>query len=242
MNEISNIHAFEDKDFLRAVVRASGAVAVAGAVLGIALFGFCGVPCELFAGAGAGGGAAAGRGVSAVAWLLGVAAASVAAFALHEGVHAVFFKLFAPAGARVTFGANWQTAMIYACAEGIVYTRRQYLAVTIAPTVLVTALLAAVGVAGGYCFACYLVAVLHLTGCTGDWAYCVRILRDRRITHCEDTSWGVRFLGKDEPGDKIEVETGVVGENKPEGGAWDSRAAKDELDDGAKAGPEERCR
>lgn len=204
MNEISNIHAFEDEAFLHAVVRASGAVAVAGVVLGIVLFGFCGVPCELSAGAGD----------SVLAWLLCVAAASVAVFALHEGVHAVFFKLFAPAGARVTFGANWQMAMIYACAEGIVYTRRQYLVVTVAPTVLVTALLAAVGVAGGHSLACYLIAVLHLTGCTGDWAYCVRILRDRRITHCEDTSWGVRFLGEDGLEDKAEDRAG----NKSEDG------------------------
>ena len=182
MKEISNIHAFEDEWFLRRVLRWSGAVAVAGVALGIVLFGFCGVPVELFDGG------------SVLVWLLGLAAASVAAFALHEGVHAVFFKLFAPAGARVTFGANWDTAMIYACAEGIVYTRGQYLAVSIAPTVLVTALLACVGVAGGYALACYLVAVLHLTGCTGDWAYCARILGDRCIRHCEDTSWGVRFL------------------------------------------------
>ena len=47
----------------------------------------------------------------------------MASFAVHELVHAVFFKLLAPAGAHVTFGANRETAMIYACAEGVVYSR-----------------------------------------------------------------------------------------------------------------------
>ena len=224
MKEISNIHAFEDEDFLHAIVRVSGFVAVVGLVLGVVLFGLAGLPCEFSGGAGgAAGGTAgvagaavtgaaagvaakaggvitavggAGGAVSPVVWLLCVAAACVAAFALHEGVHAVFFKLFAPRGSRVTFGANWQCAMIYACAEGIVYTRRQYLIVSLAPTVLVTALLVAIGWAGGYTLACYVVAVVHLTGCTGDWFYSWRILRDRRILACEDTSWGVRFLGE----------------------------------------------
>ena len=225
MKEISNIHAFEDEDFLHAVVRVSGVVAVAGLVLGVALFGFAGVGCE-FLGGGAGGAAAgtaagagmvasgaaagaaakaggvitaaggAGGAVSPVVWLLCTVAACIAAFALHEGVHAVFFKLFAPRGSRVTFGANWETAMVYACAEGIVYTRRQYLMVSLAPTVFVTALLAAIGWAGGYALACYVVAVIHLTGCAGDWVYSWRIFRDRRIRACEDTSWGVRFLGE----------------------------------------------
>lgn len=220
MREISNIHAFEDEDFLHAVVRVSGVVAVAGLVLGVALFGFAGVDCEFSAGgagaartgaaatgAAAGAGAAstaggvitasggAGGAVSPVVWLLCTLVACVAAFALHEGVHAVFFKLFAPRGSRVTFGANWETAMVYACAEGIVYTRRQYLTVSLAPTVLVTALLAAIGAAGGYALACYVIAVLHLTGCAGDWVYSWRILRDHRIRACKDTSWGVSFLG-----------------------------------------------
>ena len=216
MKEISNIHAFEDEDFLHAVVRVSGVVAVAGLVLGVALFGFAGVGCEFSGGAAGAGaasaaatGAAAGAGgaitaaggaggaVSPVVWLLCTVAACVATFALHEGVHAVFFKLFAPRGSRVTFGANWECAMVYACAEGIVYTRRQYLAVSLAPTVLVTALLAAIGWAGGYALACYVVAVIHLTGCAGDWVYSWRILRDRRIRACEDTSWGVKFLGEE---------------------------------------------
>lgn len=184
MVEISNIHAFEDEDFLRVVVRSSAVVAVLSIVAGVLLFGFAGLSCEI------------SDGSSPVAWLLCVAAASVAVFALHEGVHAFFFKLFAPAGARVSFGANWECAMIYACAAGIVYSRRQYLMVLLAPTVLVTTFCLAMGLAGAYPLACFVIAAIHVSGCTGDWVYCARILRDRRILACEDTDWGVRFLGE----------------------------------------------
>ena len=114
---------------------------------------------------------------------------------MHELVHGVFFKLLALASAHVTFGANRETCMIYACAEGIVYSRRRYMAVCLAPTVVVTAAFALGFAFSGYPLLCYLAAGLHLSGCTGDWYYVRTILRDRRIAACEDTSFGVRFFG-----------------------------------------------
>lgn len=106
-----------------------------------------------------------------------------------------FFKLLAPAGAKVTFGANRETAMIYACAEGVVYSHRRYMAVCLAPTVVVTTAFALGFAFSGYPLLCYLAAGLHLSGCVGDWYYVRTILRDRRIVACEDTSFGVRFFG-----------------------------------------------
>jgi hypothetical protein len=111
-------------------------------------------------------------------------------------VHAVFFKLFAPAGARVTFGANLETCMIYACAEGVVYSRRQYIVICLAPTVALTVAFALGFAFSGYPLLCYLAAGLHLSGCVGDWYYVRTILRDRRIVACEDTSFGVRFFAR----------------------------------------------
>lgn len=133
--------------------------------------------------------------MAVVGWIVGLAAISMASFAVHELVHGVFFKLLAPAGAKVTFGANRETAMIYACAEGVVYSRRRYMAVCLAPTVVVTAALALGFAFSGYPLLCYLAAGLHLSGCVGDWYYVRTILRDRRIVACEDTSFGVRFFG-----------------------------------------------
>ena len=86
--------------------------------------------------------------------------------------------------------------VIYACAEGVVYSRRRYVAVCLAPTVVVTAAFALGFAFSGYPLMCYLAAGLHLSGCVGDWYYVRTILRDRRIVACEDTSFGVRFFAR----------------------------------------------
>ena len=128
MNEISNIHAFEDEDFLHACFVWGMAVLGAFAVCLVPVFMLLGGPADLDA-------ADAGGWTAVLGWIVGLAAVSAASFAVHELVHGVFFKLFAPAGAHVTFGANLETCMIYACAEGVVYSRRRYVAVCLAPTV-----------------------------------------------------------------------------------------------------------
>lgn len=172
MNEISNIHAFEDEDFLHACFVWGMVVVGVFAVCLVPVFMLLGGPADLDA-------ADAGGWMAVVGWIVGLAAISMASFAVHELVHGVFFKLLAPAGAKVTFGANRETAMIYACAEGVV-----------------TAALALGFAFSGYPLLCYLAAGLHLSGCVGDWYYVRTILRDRRIVACEDTSFGVRFFAK----------------------------------------------
>ena len=132
MNEISNIHAFEDEDFLHACFVWGMAVLGVFAVCLVPVFMLLGGPSDLDA-------ADAGGWTAVLGWIVGLAAVSAASFAVHELVHGVFFKLLAPAGAQVTFGANLKTCMIYACAEGVVYSRRRYVAVCLAPTVVVTA-------------------------------------------------------------------------------------------------------
>lgn len=203
MIEISSIRTFEDRGFQRGMVRASAVVAVAGAVLGAAWF-FTGAPGALGLPPAEVGAVVRGEGPCwlglppLVWWLACGAAGCFAALAAHELVHGVLFRLFAPAGARVSFGADWKAGMLYACAEDVVYTRAQYLVIALAPTVVVTALLLLLGMASGWPVLWYAVAVLHLSGCTGDWGYVAAIARDPRIMWCEDTEWGVRFYGEGE--------------------------------------------
>ena len=200
MRKLSSIHTFEDRAFLTWVARASlvtlglGTAAVVAVGILLAARGASALDpefTEAFAASGF-------HGLPLVWWLGCVALATVLALPAHELVHAALFKAFAPRGSRVTFGANWQAGMLFACARGIVYTRRQYLAIVLAPTVAFTIAALALGIALGHPVAGLAVAVLHLTGCTGDWGYVRAMARDPKITHCEDTEWGVQWYGDDQ--------------------------------------------
>ena len=216
MRRIGSIHTFEDRAFLSGIARASVAVLAAGVLVALgwylvvsALSASSGVPLEPFELRVALGGLgarlmgesaeAASRAHIDFAWWFLLVAASLAALAVHELVHALCFKRYAPAGSRVTFGANWRLGMLYASAEGIVYRRQQYLVIALAPSVAVTALLVALGIGLKWPLWTIAVATVHLSGCTGDWGYARAILRDPSIAYCEDTSWGVEFYGDDAP-------------------------------------------
>lgn len=199
MKKIDDIHTFEDGLFHDKMVRISLIMVVAGILAALAWLAFSLVfiphsPAFEFEWMipGLGEGGAPGR---YVAWALALLAGCLVPLPVHELVHAVLFKLFAPAGSRVTFGVNWRAGMIYACAEGVVYTRRQYEAIALAPAVVVTGALVVLGVALRWPLWTIVVATAHLCGCAGDIAYVDTIRRNPLITHCEDTSFGVSFYG-----------------------------------------------
>ena len=195
MIKVGDIRTFEDETFLRSMMRASVAALAAGLALAAVLAGALAVlaPEALDPAIR---GLASGDVLGLIVAVALSTVAAVPAFIAHELVHGALFKLFAPAGARVTFGANWKMGMVYACAENIVYTRGQYLAVALAPTVAVTAVALAIGAAVGAPVAGAYVAALHLSGCAGDWGYAAAIIRDPAIRYCEDTDFGVAFYGE----------------------------------------------
>ena len=204
MIEIDSIHAFEDESFLKTITRWSVAVMVVGAAAAgfVGWFDAAGPTAEAVTFEGLANGW--GWPVAVLAYVLLLALLMAVALTAHEAVHAMCFKLFAPKGSRVRFGAQWDRGMIYACAEGIVFTRAQYLVAVTAPSVVVTALCASMGAAFGWPAFAGLVAALHLSGCTGDWFYAWTIARNGKIFACEDTSWGVRFLGEEPAGENEE--------------------------------------
>lgn len=191
VRRIGGIRTFEDEAFQRWMLRASGAV-LAGMLIVVLVWALVPAAPDLEVERWAGGGFDM---AAALLWLAALFAGLVAALVAHEAVHALLFKAFAPRGARVTFGAA--QGMVYACAEGVMYTRVRYLAVALAPSVAVTALVAVGAAAVEVSLWGLLVGGLHLSGCTGDWGYARAIRRDPAIRWCEDTAWGVAFYGED---------------------------------------------
>lgn len=83
MNEISNIHAFEDEDFLHACFVWGMVVVGVFAVCLVPVFMLLGGPADLDA-------ADAGGWTTVLGWIVGLTAVSAASFAVHELVHGVF--------------------------------------------------------------------------------------------------------------------------------------------------------
>lgn len=210
MRKIGDIHVFEDQAFLNAIKRGSIVVFSLGVLVAVfwglamtALRDTYDAPVYLFelddilGGLGRSLMGLEGGGLPNLAWWLSLAVACFATLVLHELVHAFFFKQYAPPGTRISFGANAKMGMMYASADGVLYPRSQYIVIVLAPTVVVTLLVLAVGMGLAWPMWTIIVATAHLSGCTGDWEY-VRVLRrDRTITHCRDTEWGVEFYGRD---------------------------------------------
>jgi hypothetical protein len=109
---------------------------------------------------------------------------------VHEGVHGIFMLAF---GARPKFGMlriGLLPYAFYATDPGHRFTRRQYLAVCLAP-------LAILGLLGiPLCMLSpYLVLpfAFHLAGCIGDIAISRHVLQGPPTVICEDLRDGVRF-------------------------------------------------
>jgi hypothetical protein len=109
---------------------------------------------------------------------------------VHEGVHGIFMLAF---GARAKFGMlriGFLPYAFYTTDPGHRFTRRQYLAVSLAPL----AILGLLGVP--LCMLSpYLVVpfAFHLAGCIGDIAISRHVLQGPPTVICEDLRNGVRF-------------------------------------------------
>lgn len=182
---LGDIDFFGDDALRQRLVRASAWLLIGGAALAVALS------------------VVAGTGVieemralpgdwDAAMWPLAMAALSVVALPVHELVHALFMRVLGGPGTRVSFG--YQAGMLYAGCPGLVLSKPRFVAVLLAPTVLVTAALLGLGLVLGYPFMTLWAAVLHLSGCSGDILAAGAILRERACTHCRDTERGVELL------------------------------------------------
>ena len=127
--------------------------------------------------------------------MLAIALAILALFVVHELIHGAVMAAF---GAHPEFGVtkvggSAMGSAFYATSPGFLFTRTQYLALAMAPTVLLSILgillcltpLAAVA---------WLPFTFHFMGCVGDCAIARRTLQEPSSTKCEDLRDGVRFI------------------------------------------------
>lgn len=206
MTQIGAIRVLEDEAFLRRAARGSFAILgvallliLAWLAIGSAIPGFPRLELERALG-GWGARLMGVRAVSAWAvagWWIALLFGCAASFVLHEVVHGLFFERFLPAGHAVSYGIDFKMGIMYASAEGVRFERDRYVAVLIAPTIVITLAVVAIGIGFGWPLWTLATAAIHLSGCTGDWGYIRAIHADRRIAYCEDTSWGVAFFADD---------------------------------------------
>ena len=127
--------------------------------------------------------------------MLAIAVATLAVFVGHELVHFWAMRRF---GARPRFGlasggGSILGSAFYATAPGHLFTRPQYVAVTLAPAGLIS------GLGLLLCLTPLAVVVwlplaFHFMSCVSDMAFALRALRQPRGTLCEDLPEGVRFV------------------------------------------------
>lgn len=132
----------------------------------------------------------------ALVWALWLALLYVVSLPLHELVHALFFKAFGPAGAKVTFG--FKSGMLYAGCPGTFLRPAQFMVVLLAPFAVLTALYGVVGFAWNAPLLAWCLFFLHTSGCAGDFYFAWVIRRHPEADLCEDTPTGIALWRKDD--------------------------------------------
>lgn len=112
---------------------------------------------------------------------LGVGGLLVIVLPLHEGIHALFFKIL---GAReVGFGYSRKGLMVYAYAQRFVMTLRENALVAAMPFLLITlTLVGCLVFLPGLRAAWIIVLLLHTVGCMGDFILIAHAWKNRMVS------------------------------------------------------------
>lgn len=125
-------------------------------------------------------------------WFALLACAFVAPLPIHEGIHALAFKLFSHGRAHVSFG--FKDFMIYTTAHGAVLGRRAFETVLLAPAVIISLAFLVLGLCTRMPLLAWCTCAVHLSGCTGDLAMAREIHANTHATHVRDASYGIDLL------------------------------------------------
>ena len=125
----------------------------------------------------------------ALLWFGWLVVLYVVSLPVHELVHALFFKLFGPAGTRVIFG--FKSGMLYAGCPGVQLPRAQFAVVLLAPFVVLTLAYIAIGLVFHATLLAWCLFFLHTAGCAGDFYFVWVLMRHPEADLCEDTRTGI---------------------------------------------------
>lgn len=183
MRVIGTVNVLKDADVQRAMVSASWAIMGAGAAIALVLW-----LVSL----------ASGRHVLepvGPGWVLSLVVASAVALPVHELVHAAAFVILGSSDVHVSFGIK--DFMLYTSANGAVLPRGRFMAVLLAPSVVVTALFVLAGCVWHAPLFALLGAAFHLAGCTGDLDMVRIIALTPAATFVRDSPAGIDLLSEE---------------------------------------------
>ena len=115
----------------------------------------------------------------------------VATLMIHELIHGLFFKVFAP-DRPVKYGFHWYA--LSATSPGTKYSKGKFLWIGIAPFVFITIGLSVLFGLGFLTIPSYIfLASMHTAGCIGDFYFCILLLLAPKGILIEDTGVGMVF-------------------------------------------------
>ncbi|WP_208591233.1 DUF3267 domain-containing protein [Gracilibacillus suaedae] len=123
-------------------------------------------------------------------------------FCLHEWIHGIFFKVFAPE-AKVKYG--FKSGMLYAANPGTKYTKQQFAMIAIMPFVIISLLICLSLIFPIHRMPIFILFAIHTSGCVGDFYYCYKLWRNKnRPVLIEDTAEGIKIFEKVKANNTIE--------------------------------------
>ncbi|GAB3059766.1 DUF3267 domain-containing protein [Salinicoccus sesuvii] len=124
--------------------------------------------------------------------ILMIMAIMFAVITVHEAIHGIFFKIFAPNG-QVKFG--YKAGLFYATAPGSIFTKKQFSVIILMPFVLITVMLIVLVFTVPHGIYKYLLA-LHTGACAGDFYFVYLLYKYRNMEYVEDTDVGMTLYEK----------------------------------------------
>lgn len=106
----------------------------------------------------------------------------------HEGIHATFFKLFAP---KVPVSFSWKRGLSYATSSGSYFSKRQYGLIAMAPFLLLTLFGGLYLVFAGAYFWAGLLLITHTATCVGDFYWLSLLVKAPKNVLVADTATGM---------------------------------------------------